>query len=348
MDFNSILQRCYKKRITPFVLYSTMLDFCKGDLELKEQVCVLYKLYKQRDIFDEISLCEEEAFGIFLEPYPQKERDCLKSVARLIHPGWIVEDERKSLNKQKVKIQRVISKTTKAPQKVFLKQTNNAQRQVITHPKLKVQNNNGVQFLAKYIAQNPKKMVAKHDIEIKSLLSDVIVLIDSNVTDIDISVYNTGKWCCYKGGIIRRKTCTYINVEEVVAEKIKIVLPKAKYARLKLYKVSGDLTFIDKGNCFEEVSIFGSVGKIDCYTSAKSIYASTGAGNINIEYVAMQDGKIDLRNTLGDVSVQTFFVRKIEEKLFSKKGAVQISHKQIAGHNVMIKVNTKCGNINVS
>ena len=59
MDFYSILQVCYKKGITPFALYSTMLDFCKGDLALKEQVGVLYQIYKQSDIFDEIALCKE-------------------------------------------------------------------------------------------------------------------------------------------------------------------------------------------------------------------------------------------------------------------------------------------------
>lgn len=347
MEFTSILQTCYKKRITPFALYSAMLDLCKGDLELKGQVEVLYKLYNQRDIFDEISLCKEDSFALFLEQYSQKERACLKMVAGFIHPMWTVKDERKNSSRQKVKIQRAISNTTKTPQKVFLQQNNNLQRQVVNPPKVKVPNNNGVKILANNIAPNPKK-TAKRSMEIKSLLSDMIVIVDSNATDIDISVYNAGKWRCYKGGIIKRKTCTYINVEEEIVEKIKIVMPNEKYARLNLYKVSGDLTFIDRENCFEEVSIFGSVGKIDCYTSAKSIYASTGAGDIKIDYVAVQDGKIDLRNTLGDVSVQTFFVKTIEKKLFSKKGAIQCGHKQIAGHSVLIKVNTKCGNINVS
>ena len=183
MDFNTILQACYKKGITPFELYCSMLDFCKGDLEIKEQIGVLYNLYKQRDIFDEISLCEEVDFALFLEQYSQKERDCAKKIARFIHPRWVVKDERKSSNRQKIKIQRVVSNTTKAQQKVFLKQNNNVQRQVVTPPTAKVQNNNGVQILAKYIAPKPKK-TAKRDIEIRSLLSDVIVLIDSNVTDI--------------------------------------------------------------------------------------------------------------------------------------------------------------------
>jgi hypothetical protein len=212
MNFYSVLQACYKKDITPFALYSTMSDLCKGDLELKEQANILYRLYQQEDVFNEISLCGEDGFDAYLTKYTSKERMCLNSVARLIHPGWTVDYESKHSNRQKVKIQRVVSNTTKAPQKVFLKQNNNVQRQVAAPPK--VQNNNRVQLLAKYIAQTPKKTAAKRDIEIKSLLSDVIVFIDSNVTDVDISVYNTGKWCCYNGGIIRRKTCTYINVEE--------------------------------------------------------------------------------------------------------------------------------------
>ena len=62
MDFYSILQACYKKDITPFALYSTMSDLCKGDLELKEHANILYRLYQQRDIFNEISLCCEADF----------------------------------------------------------------------------------------------------------------------------------------------------------------------------------------------------------------------------------------------------------------------------------------------
>ena len=93
-----------------------MSDLCKGDLKLKEQTETLYKLYKERDIFDEISLCKEDSFALFLEQYSQKERACLKMVAGFIHPMWTVKDERKNSGRQKVKIQRAISNTTKTPQ----------------------------------------------------------------------------------------------------------------------------------------------------------------------------------------------------------------------------------------
>ena len=59
MDFYSILQACYKKDIAPFALYSIMSDLCKGDLGLKEQADILYRIYQRGDIFNEISLCGE-------------------------------------------------------------------------------------------------------------------------------------------------------------------------------------------------------------------------------------------------------------------------------------------------
>ena len=118
------------------------------------------------------------------------------------------------------------------------------------------------------------------------------------------------------------------NVEEVLADKIEIVLPKDKYGQLKVYKVSGNLSVIDKENCFEELSICGNVGDINCYTSAKSVYANTQAGDIYLEYVALQEGKIDLWNTLGEVKVATSFVKKIAGELFSQKGTVRNIHKQ--------------------
>ena len=92
----------------------------------------------------------------------------------------------------------------------------------------------------------------------------------------------------------------------------------------------------------------GCVGDISCYTSAKNVYASAEAGNINLKYVSLQEGNIDVRYTLGNVSIQTFFARMITCELFSLKGIVSNNHKQRAGNNVVIKVKSKYGNINVS
>jgi hypothetical protein len=92
----------------------------------------------------------------------------------------------------------------------------------------------------------------------------------------------------------------------------------------------------------------GCAGDISCHTSTKNLYASTDAGNINFDYVALQEGKIDVRNTLGNVHIQTFFAKKIMSELFSLKGTVFNNHKQTVGSNVAIKVKSKYGNINVS
>ena len=347
MDFYSVLQACYKKDITPFALYSTMSDLCKGDLELKEQANILYRLYQQGDVFNEISLCDEDGFNAYLTKYTSKERMCLNSVARLMHPRWKVNYESKPSNRQKVKLQRVISNKKVPSHKVLLQQNNNAPRKVVNPPKIKIQNNIGVQLLAQYIAPKPKKVVAKRSVEIKSILSDVEILTSVTATEVEICVHNAGKCLYRKSGIIRRKTCVYINVEEVVADKIEITLPKDKYAQLKVYKVGGNLNVIDKENCFEELSICGNVGEINCYTSAKSVYANTQAGNICLEYVALQDGKIDLWNTLGEVKVATSFVKKIAGELFSQKGTVRNIHKQSVGYTITMKIKSKYGDVTI-
>jgi hypothetical protein len=259
----------------------------------------------------------------------------------------VVNDERKSSNRQKVKIQRVISNKKPPPRKVLLQQNNNAPRKVVNPPKIKIQNNIGVQLLAQYIAPKPKRIVAKRSVEIKSILSDVEILTSATATDVEICVHNAGK-CFYRNsGIIRRKSCVYINVEEVVADKIEILLPKDKYAQLKVYKVSGDLNIIDKENCFEELSVCGNVGEINCYTSARNVYANTQAGNICLEYVALQDGRIDVWNTLGEVQVKTSFVKKIVGGFFSQKGTVRNIHKQSVGYTITMKIKSKYGDVTI-
>ena len=347
MDFYSVLQACYKKDITPFALYSIMSDLCKGDLELKEQANILYRLYQQGDIFNEISLCDEDGFNAYLTKYTSKERMCLNCVARLMHPGWTVDYESKPSNKQKVKSQRVISNKKAPTRKGLLQPNNNVQRKAVNPPKIKIQNNIGVQLLAQHIASKPKTMAAKRSVEIKSILSDMEILTGATATDVEICVHNAGKCFYHKGGIIRRNTCVYINVEEVLADKIEIVLPKDKYAQLKVYKVGGNLSVIDKENCFEELSICGNVSDIGCYTSAKNVYANTQAGDIYLEYVALQEGKIDLWNTLGEVKVATSFVTKIAGELFSQKGTVRNIHKQSVGYTITMKIKSKYGDVTI-
>ena len=231
MDFYLTLKRCYKKDVDPFVLYSKMSDTCKGDLKLKNEVVLFYEIYKECDIVERISRCSKNEFDLLLYEYDDKYRNVLMAIARFVHPDFNVDYQIAVSVKKKVKVkgrnsQTIVSLKSKpfTNQQTYLTQQNAI---------------NGCQMLMQQI--QPKR-----NIKVSSLLTDVEVLTSTTVVDFEILIFKNGSWTYQKGGILKRAKCVYLNIENVVADKIEIYIPKYKYAKLDINKTHGNLKVFDR------------------------------------------------------------------------------------------------------
>lgn len=333
MDFYSTLKRCYKKGIEPFVLYSKMSDTCKGDLKLKKEVVLFYEIYKECDIVERIYRCPQKEFDLLLNEYDVKYRNVLIAIARCVRSDLNVNYQNSNLVKKKVEVKRENPKTVVSRKnKSFTNQQTHLARQTAI---------NACQMLVRQI--HPKR-----NIKVSSLLTDLEVLTSATVVDYEIRIKKNGSWVYRKGGILKRTKCVYLNVENVVADKIEIYIPKDKYAKLEVNKTHGNLNVCDKENCFDELSINLSSGDLTCCSSAKFVRLKAWVGETHLEYYSLPDGNVDIRNTLGNIHTKLFFAKKVKCDAVSVYGKIANGHKGAAGNEIKLKIKSKYGNIDIA
>lgn len=330
MNFYSILMDCYQKNINPFVLYSMMNDICKSDLKLKKEVGYFYEIHKQRDIVEDILRCSKYDFSVLLNQYDKKYSNVLAAIARFRHPDWEIDYKSTSVDNKNVKINKTVLSNT------VISQKNPICKQQFVPIKVCKPKKQPINIVAK-----------KRNIKVSSLLSDVEIVTTCSVVNFEIRFLQNGKWILQNGGVLKRKLCVYLNVENVEADKIKIYIPKDRYGRFDISKAHGKLIFSDKENCFDEVCINMSSGEVHCCSSAESIFINALASKVYLEYISMKNGKVDIRNALGGVKANLFFVRKINGKTFSLYGRVKNNHKGLAGNEVNLNIKSKYGDIDI-
>ena len=347
MDFYSILKASYREGLTPFELYSQMCDLCKGDLKLKEMAKLLYTLYTRRDIFEEIALCGETDFGgglrfsLYVKEFSKQEQKCLVEVARLLRPNWIfrIEEGGDSIEKGKTSAkdgakagaQQATSPATVTPAKAVVN-TSSAQRNI---PPVKTPK------------PAPKPKAEIDTVQISSLVSDLDVKTSASAASVEVRILQGGIWTPKKKGIGKRGTMFYVNLDDVVAEKIEVTIPQRKFATLHVDKAHGELTVIDRADCFKKVRLLHEVGKVRCDSSAPTLYVGGRAVDVELKYTAHENGSVDIRNTLGDIKIALRNVGKIEDKMVSARGRVYNVYQPSGSNEVQMKVITNYGNITV-
>ena len=346
MDFYSVLQACYKKDITPFALYSTMSDLCKGDLELKEQANILYRLYQQGDIFNEISLCSEADFKAgtqvcaYVKRCTRMEQACLTEVARLLHPNWALNTpDCESVGVLKIKTPKAEGKKGGdvgiVPKHNFFAPT----------PALKVPPAKPVQ---KPVKNTPQKQKKSNVVKISSLASDLVVKTSAAATDFEVYVLQNGIWTERKTGIGKHADMVYINLDGVLADKIRCVIPQEKYTAFWLDKVQGILTVEDDADCFAKMSITLASGVLNCKFSCGSAFLSGRVADISVQYTARRCGTLEIRGGLGDVKIGLQGVGSINDRIFAIHGKVENRYIQQAnGCALTLKTSVEYGDIYV-
>lgn len=329
MDLYLALTTCYKQNIHPFELYSALLDICKGNLALKEHVETLYKLCKQKDIFVEISNCTQTDFSSLLQSYDAPTRDCLVSVARLLHPDWDMSTANIGSSKQIAKVQN--GEVSPAPQVVETP----AQSQIKQLPK-------------EATCKNSESLsVEKQSIKITSLVSSLDVITSHTIEEFQVRVCQNGVWIACRDCIIKRQNVIFVNVENVVANKVEVLIPKGKYSTLTINKVCGELRIVDTDNCFDDISFAVSSGNVSCYTSARHVQAKVKVGKVALEYIALGEGAVQVNNDLGGVRISTFFVKNINGKIFSQKGKISNKHKSAKGWDIRANIKAKYSDVEI-
>ena len=342
MDFFILLKTCYCEGISPFSLYSQMCDFCKGDLKLKAQVEVLYDLYRQRDVFHEISDCDEHEGGgrlgiaAYLQRYSAAEQKCLWAVVRLLHEEWTIPSV------QSERVERV-----KVPQR-------QRQKQGVHRDGFQPQ----AGFLAAPVGnapataspanKPPKKGAARETLHVSNMVSDLHIQTSVNETDFHILTLQNGAWTTRSGGVGRCGANVYINLDGVVADQICLLLPQKKYATLFVDKVHGGLTVEDGADCFEKVRISHESGKLSCAVSARDVFIDGRATEIELNYTALRGGNVDIKTTLGDVRVGLRNVERLQEKVVAVHGNVRNAHTATNGRSVTLKAVTSYGDIEIT
>jgi hypothetical protein len=345
MDFYSVLQACYKKDITPFALYSQMCDLCKGDLKLYEKSRVLYVLYSNRDIFSEISLCEESDFVMgsqvcsYVKRCTKIEQACLTEVARLLHPDWKLDaSDSESAYVVKIKTPKVENKkgagVRVAPKFNAFQTPKNPTPQAQQTP----------------VKNTPHKRKPKKSnvVKIYSLASDLVVKTSAAATDFEVYVLQNGIWTERKTGIGKHADMVYINLDGVVADKIRCVIPQEKYTAFWLDKVQGILTVEDDADCFAKMSITLASGVLNCKFSCGSAFLSGRVADISVQYTARRCGTLEIRGGLGDVKIGLQGVGSINDRIFAIHGKVENRYIQQAnGCALTLKTSVEYGDIYV-
>ena len=344
MDFYTVLKTCYRQGITPFELYSQMSDLCKGDFKLYEKSRVLYGLYSKRDVFKEISLCEEVDFTVgsklCVKKCTKAERACLMDVARFLHPAWSLDelnDESESVPKIKTPKAEVKKDAGVriAPKHNFFAPT----------PALKVPPAKPVQ---KPVKNTPQKQKKSNVVKISSLASDLVVKTSAAATDFEVYVLQNGIWTERKTGIGKHADMVYINLDGVVADKIRCVIPQEKYTTFWLDKVQGILTVEDDADCFAKMSITLASGVLNCKFSCGSAFLSGRVADISVQYTARRCGTLEIRGGLGDVKIGLQGVGSINDRIFAIHGKVENRYIQQAnGRALTLKTSVEYGDIYV-
>ena len=340
MDFYSILKASYREGLTPFELYSQMCDLCKGDLKLKEMAKLLYTLYTRRNIFEEISLCGETDFGgglqfsLYVKEFSKQEQKCLVEVARLLRPNWIFRIDNQGESVEKVKATKDGAKAgtpqAATPATVTPAKTPALQTKPPPPPK-----------------PTPKPKADINTVQISSLVSDLDIKTSASAASVEVRILQGGIWTPKKKGIGKRGTMFYVNLDDVVAEKIEVTIPQRKFATLHVDKAHGELTVIDRADCFKKVRLLHEVGKVRCDSSAPTLYVGGRAVDVELKYTAHENGSVDIRNTLGDIKIALRNVGKIEDKMVSARGRVYNVYQPSGSNEVQMKVITNYGNITV-
>lgn len=329
MDLYLALTTCYKQNIYPFELYSALSDMCKSNLALKEQVETLYKLSKQKDIFVEISNCTQTNFLNLLQAHDESTRDCLVSIARLLHPDWKLSRANIGGAKQTVKVQNGVISQRPQVDKVSVKKQGKQPTNQITY-------------------KNSESSTSyTSSIKIISLLSSLDVVTSQTIADFQVRVCQNGVWLACRDCIIKRQNAIFVNVENVVANKVEVLIPKGKYSTLTINKVCGELRIVDTDNCFDDISLAVSSGNVSCYTSARHVQAKVKVGKVVLEYIALGEGAVQVNNDLGGVRISTFFVKNINGKIFSQKGKISNKHKSAKGWDIRANIKAKYSDVEI-
>lgn len=347
MDFYCALKSCYRKGMSPFALYSELLDLCKGDIKLKNEIDCFYQLYKRGDIFEKISLCNQNQFDELVKSYDKKEKDCLFSVAMLLHNDWNLTASKGESKKVKIKVQRAAQSVQQGKSKKRPLLNNLAIIKPVAQNK-PVLANKPVQKAKK--ANKVKKAVItpRKKIKVSSLLSNVDITTCLGAADIEMRVVQNGRWTSLNKGIIRRKDCTYINVDGIVADKIEILVPKGKYESLEVNKIHGDLSIVDRNDCFEKVIVNLNSGKLVAVLGARSIITNVVAGRVYLEHQPTENANLEILNEVGGVRVLLLSVKKANFNLVSSFGNITNKFQQNSkGVDLTIKVRSKYGNVYV-
>ena len=343
MNFYNLLKNCYHEGISPFELYSQMSDLCKGDLELKDQVQTLYCLYKVVDIFYDISTCNTAEDGVqtklfaYVEKYSSVEQRCLWAVVQLLHPNLAIPTD----------MQSAVAQKAQTPKRQNLKQEVNKkgfqnQSPVVTPPQV-IPVKNPLPIKAKV-----KKAVNKETLHVSNLLSDLIIQTAHAVPDFRITVLRNGVWSALKKNIAKRGANVYINLDDVVADKIRLQIPERKYTALHVNKVNGDLEVEDNADCFGWINITLESGRVYCKVSAGNVYIGGRAAGIDLQYTADRFGNVDIRNVLGDVRIGLNNFGNIQEKVFAAHGIVKNTYVPTGGNFLTLKVVTNYGNVEIT
>ena len=347
MNFYNLLKSCYHEAITPFELYSQMCDLCKGDLELKTQTRILYCLYKGVDIFYDISTCNTAEDGdqtklfAYVKKYSSAEQRCLWAVVQLLHPNLTIPTNMQS----SVVLKAQTPKRQNLKREVNKKGFQNPPA-VVTPPQVTpmqvIPAKKPLQAKAK-----AKKALNKETLHVSNLLSDLVIQTTTTVPDFRIMVLRNGVLTELKKNIAKRGENVYINLDDVIADKIHLQMPERKYTVLHVNKVNGNLEVEDNADCFGRVNITLESGRIYCKVSAGNVYIGGRATEIDLQYTAQRFGNVDIRNVLGDVRISLKNVGNLQEKVFAVHGIVKKAHVPTGGNFLTLKAITNYGNVEI-
>ena len=344
MEFYTLLKSCYKSGVSPFMLRSLMADLCKGNIKLSRQIECLYQLHKQSDIFAKISLCTQTDFEQLVKGYTTEQATCVYAVAKLLHSQWQIVQPSSNSTVRKIKVQKANPTTTPI----------NIAPPQLTSPAPQAPKNKAVKQPAKKVAKckgGGSPFAKAKNVYITSLLSNLEITTCKGGVDFEIRVLENGKCKTLKSGIIKRSDRVYINVENVVADKIEVVIPKDVYGLLEINKVSGNLFITDKNHCFEKVIANLCSGHFNASVTASSVTANVLAGRVWVEHTALSNSNIEITNQIGGVTLILLCSKNATFNLLSGNGVVTNRYRN--GKNKMqigqvnAKIKSKYGNIDV-
>ena len=188
------------------------------------------------------------------------------------------------------------------------------------------------------------------------------ITIDSKVTDVNVSVYNSSKIEAHFYGeaeidgdvnfdvrVVNRElriTLQFTGICFYESLKLDITLPQKTFKVISAKSSSADIT-LNEGVSTDYLKVKTQSGDLETNATVNNVSVSTMSGDVELCIDATNDISVEVSTRSGDVSAEFNNIAHINLSTSSKSGDVKNRHKGSNGYTADVDISTMSGDIRI-